>query len=119
MKKLLLLIFPIFLVGCTSLQLRHHDKCIGHFNLEIFHMDYDGSLVYIDRFWKMEHKWERQLAFLPERNSMYYDGLVVGVPKGKCLIQTGSYTYTTKDKTRKTVMKVEFIDSKIPKHNKD
>jgi len=114
-KLLLLLVFPIFLVGCTSLQLRHHNKCIGHHDLEILQVLNDGALVYIDKFWKVEYKWERQLAFLPGKNEMYYDNLVVSVPKGKCLIQTGSYTYTTKDNTRKTVMKVEFVDSKVPK----
>ena len=50
------------------------------------------------------------VVFIPEKGAAMYDNLTIDVPKGKKVRQVGTYRYTTKEETVKTVPVVRFFD---------
>ena len=51
------------------------------------------------------------VVFFPaSKEAAYYDSQIITLPKGKCFKQIGTYRYTTKDGTEKTVPAIDIFD---------
>lgn len=50
------------------------------------------------------------VLFLADKGISYYDDQKINVPSGKCVMQIGTYKYTTRSEMEKTVPIVEIMD---------
>ena len=104
---------PAPLYGATMLPDSIKGDCVGAYKFEIFQVIEKGHALAN----KVEkNDWGRDVTsslvvlLLKDDSKAYYDEQVISIPKGKCARQIGTFRYTNRMDTEKTVPIVKIMD---------
>lgn len=117
MKNFMLVSF-LMLLGCTSvsnlpgisgLSVERNEDCMEMYRFKIFQVLGDNyALANECKSSDGDYCLGAVVLLTPQKGIDYYDDMFVSLPKDKCAVQDGVYTYETKNKSYKTVPRIRW-----------
>lgn len=118
MKKTILLL-AMLLCSCTELtpsanftlgkQLERNPDCMPMYRFKVFQVLGDNyALANECKPDDNDYCFGAVVLLTPQKGVDYYDDMFVGLPKDKCAVQDGVYSYETKNNSLKTVPRIRY-----------
>lgn len=118
MKKTILLLI-LLLCGCTELaptanftmgkKLERNPDCMSMYRFKVFQVLGDNYALAKECKPDDDNYYFGAVVLLtPQKGVDYYDDMFVGLPKDKCAVQDGVYSYETTNNSLKTVPRIKY-----------
>jgi len=114
MKKILLFVLSIILVGCATITkyatLEQNPKCENITEVQVLQTLDDGALA-LNCDQSIGDSCFGMVVFIPkQQGELLYDKKKISAPQGKCFVFNDVYSYINKEGDGKTVPTIGFED---------